>query len=86
MKADIISGQGLAIAAVSLALSGAMIAPAFAKPPPPVHCSGINSCKGKSVCKTANNACKGMNSCKSQGLTMAKSKEACEKTGGAVVD
>jgi hypothetical protein len=30
-------------------------------------CKGINSCKGKGGCKTADNACKGKNSCKGKG-------------------
>ena len=32
-----------------------------------VKCSGVNSCKGQSACKSANNACKGQNSCKGKG-------------------
>jgi hypothetical protein len=32
-----------------------------------VHCSGVNSCKGTSECKSAKNSCKGMNSCKGTG-------------------
>jgi hypothetical protein len=31
------------------------------------NCIGANSCKGKSSCKTAENACKGQNSCKGKG-------------------
>jgi hypothetical protein len=39
-----------------------------------VHCSGVNSCKGTSECKSAKNSCKGMNSCKGQGwVSMTKS-------------
>ena len=38
-----------------------------------MHCSGVNSCKGQSACKSANNACKGQNSCKGKGfLEMSK--------------
>jgi hypothetical protein len=33
----------------------------------------VNSCKGQSACKSANNACKGQNSCKGKGfLEMSK--------------
>jgi hypothetical protein len=32
-----------------------------------VKCAGVNSCKGQSACKSANNACKGQNSCKGKG-------------------
>jgi hypothetical protein len=30
-------------------------------------CKGVNSCKGKGGCKTADNDCKGKNSCKGKG-------------------
>lgn len=33
-----------------------------------IHCTGVNSCKGQSACKSANNACKGQNSCKGKGF------------------
>ncbi len=45
---------------------------------------GINSCKGKSACKTANNACKGQNSCKGQGFLLTKSAKSCKAKGGTV--
>lgn len=48
-----------------------------------VMCSGINSCKGQSACKTAHNACKGQNSCKGQGV-MQTTKTKCLKKGGKV--
>lgn len=38
-----------------------------------IHCTGVNSCKGQSACKSSNNACKGQNSCKGKGfLEMTK--------------
>jgi hypothetical protein len=42
-----------------------------------VKCTGVNSCKGQSACKSANNACKGQNSCKGQGFQMM-SKADCD--------
>lgn len=45
-------------------------------------CYGVNSCKGKSQCKTAQNACKGQNSCKSKGFLM-KTAAQCKKMGGS---
>jgi hypothetical protein len=42
-----------------------------------MHCSGVNSCKGTSECKSAKNSCKGMNSCKGQGWT-SMSKADCD--------
>src|SRR5580698_5616924 len=35
-----------------------------------VKCSGVNSCKGQSACKSASNSCKGQNSCKGTGFKM----------------
>lgn len=46
-----------------------------------VKCYGMNACKGKSKCKTAQNACKGKNSCKGKGFVMMNAKK-CEKKGG----
>ncbi|RME35309.1 MAG: hypothetical protein D6786_02325 [Gammaproteobacteria bacterium] len=48
-----------------------------------VHCYGVNACKGKTSCATANNACKGQNACKGKGF-VAVSKEVCEQLGGKV--
>ena len=42
-----------------------------------MHCSGVNSCKGMSECKSSKNSCKGMNSCKGQGWT-SMSKADCD--------
>jgi hypothetical protein len=50
-----------------------------------VKCEGVNSCKGQSACKTANNACKGQNSCKGKGfleMTQAKCDAAKAKAAG----
>jgi hypothetical protein len=49
-----------------------------------VKCEGVNSCKGKSACKSANNSCKGQNSCKGKGfveMTQAKCDAAKAKAG-----
>lgn len=87
MNAKIISGASVAAAAIALVISGAATAPALAKKmSKTVHCSGINSCKGTSACKTANNSCKGMNSCKGQGWLPEKSAKACEAKGGKIVE
>ncbi len=45
-------------------------------------CYGVNSCKGKSDCKTAVNACKGKNSCKGTGVSMQTAKK-CAKMKGS---
>lgn len=70
-------------ATAALALAAAPVTSALANTAKNgVPCYGINSCKGKSACKTANNACKGHNRCKGQGAVMEKSAKACEKAGG----
>ncbi len=87
MKIKIVSGAALAAAAIALAINGVSVGPAFAKKSgKPVHCAGINSCKGMGACKTATNACKGMNSCKGQGWVSAKSAKACAAKGGTVAE
>jgi len=42
-----------------------------------IKCEGVNSCKGKSACKTADNECAGHNSCKGKGFVMLSEAE-CE--------
>jgi hypothetical protein len=49
-----------------------------------VKCTGINSCKGTSACKTASSACKGMNSCKGQGWIETTDVVSCTSKGGKV--
>jgi hypothetical protein len=35
-----------------------------------IKCEGVNSCHGKSACKTAKNECAGKNACGGQGFLM----------------
>jgi hypothetical protein len=49
-----------------------------------VKCSGINSCKGTSACKTATSSCKGQNSCKGMGWTKVATRDECTSRGGTV--
>jgi uncharacterized membrane protein len=71
------TGVALATAAAML-FGSALISTASAADAPKadagkIHCTGVNSCKGQSACKSANNACKGQNSCKGKGfLEMTK--------------
>lgn len=64
-------------AAAAMFFSAAVPTVTFADDAASVHCAGVNSCKGTSECKSANNSCKGMNSCKGQGW-VSLSKTACE--------
>lgn len=77
----------MAAAAAALFLSGGVMAAEkaeSAKQEASVHCSGINSCKGTSECKTASNACKGQNSCKGTGWVTVASEKECTDKGGTV--
>ena len=81
------TGFALATAAAAVFAAGAMMSPiaqaADAKDMS-VHCSGVNSCKGTSECKTAKNDCKGHNSCKGQGWVTKASAKECTDAGGKV--
>ena len=72
MQINKLSSAALATAAAMLFTAGfatVSVAADAAK----MHCSGVNSCKGTSECKSAKNSCKGMNSCKGTGwVSMTK--------------
>ena len=80
---------GLALATTAAALFSTLGAPAQAASHAggdmTVKCSGVNSCKGTSECKTAKSECKGQNSCKGQGWVHAASADECKKAGGTLV-
>ncbi len=81
-----ITGTALAAAAAGLILAGCAIPGTDSKMASAgdIHCSGVNSCKGKTSCKSADNNCKGKNSCKGEGW-LSMSKEACAEKGGTVI-
>jgi hypothetical protein len=56
---------------------------ASAKDTAKVHCEGVNACKGKGACKSADNACKGQNGCKGKGW-IGMSEKQCKAKGGTV--
>ncbi len=78
------SGRVIAAAAFALAVSGIVSALPAAAEDAKVQCSGVNSCKGHSECKSANSSCKGQNACKGQGW-LSLSKADCDAQGGKVV-
>lgn len=78
------SALALAAAAAALFSLGATPA-AHAADDGMVKCSGINSCKGSSECKTAKSECKGHNSCKGQGWVSKKTAAECTQAGGKVL-
>jgi hypothetical protein len=69
-----------AAAAFALGLAGQATAGESA-----VKCSGVNSCKGTSACKTALSSCKGQNSCKGLGWIETTSETECVAKGGKVL-
>jgi hypothetical protein len=85
MSSNFKSAIAIASAAAALFAMGAPLTVAHAADDMSVHCSGINSCKGTSDCKTAKNECKGMNSCKGQGWNAKASAKECKAAGGSVV-
>nr|WP_036293167.1 hypothetical protein [Methylosinus sp. PW1] len=86
MKIKVAYGASLAIAEVTLAINGAATSALAKTAANPVHCVGINSCKGLSACKSANSSCKGLNACKGRGWAPADSAEACTAQGGTVAE
>ncbi|MDH5232955.1 MAG: hypothetical protein OEZ58_17205 [Gammaproteobacteria bacterium] len=83
----------IAAAAASLVVSSLAFAaetPQGAKGPAiaagdKVHCYGLNSCKGKSDCKTLLSSCKAKNSCEGKGFKSVTAKK-CLKKGGIISD
>ena len=74
MKPVCWSGTSIALAAATLILAGAAVAPLSHAAAAKGHCVGANACKGKDA--TGHNACKGKGF-----LVMTKS--ACDKIKGA---
>jgi len=81
MQITKVSSAAMAAAAAMLFTSVAPTA-TFAADEATMHCTGVNSCKGQSACKSAKNSCKGMNSCKGQGF-LEMTKADCAKAKAA---
>jgi uncharacterized membrane protein len=81
------TGTLIASAAAALILAGAVSVPATEQTEKSgagkVMCEGVNECKGKGSCATAQNDCAGTNACKGKGA-VSLSREECEKKGGKV--
>ena len=76
MQINKLSSATLAAAAAMLFTSG-FATMSVAADAATMKCTGVNSCKGMSDCKSAKNSCKGMNSCKGQGWA-SRSKADCD--------
>ena len=76
------TNKGAIIAAMAAGLfsAGAPLA-ALAADSDKVHCQGVNGCKGKSACATAQNGCSGQNGCKGKGWIETTEKD-CKAKGG----
>ncbi|PID66069.1 MAG: hypothetical protein CR975_04805 [Gammaproteobacteria bacterium] len=68
----------LALGAAAL-ISGVGVSTAVAGDEDLGKCIGVNSCKGQTACKSADNVCAGQNDCKGKGW-VKMDKKACEAT------
>jgi hypothetical protein len=81
------NGKAIAMTVVGLLLAAAPMGHADDKTKEAkVKCSGINSCKGKGGCKSADNGCAGKNGCKGKGVVEATAKECKDQKGTVVAD
>lgn len=84
VQKKVLTGAALAIAAAGLMFTGNSIAGTDSKEAK-IHCTGINSCKGQTACKSASNDCKGKNSCKGHGWLPTANEKECKDKGGKVI-
>ena len=75
------TGAAIALAAAGLFASGVPAVASAESGANAGKCFGVNACKGRSSCKTANSSCKGHNACKGKGFVTV-SEETCEQLGG----
>jgi hypothetical protein len=85
-KGSRITGVALATAVALMFVGNAMADDSSASAPQAaqVKCTGGNSCKGQSACKSAQSSCKGQNACKGKGFVMTSSVKDCTTAGGKV--
>ncbi|HEX3838848.1 MAG TPA: hypothetical protein VHW25_17980 [Steroidobacteraceae bacterium] len=60
--------RGVTIATAAALLFGTVAVSPASADEAKIKCTGVNSCKGQSSCKSAKNSCQGMNSCKGKGF------------------
>ena len=81
MKLNPKSGATIAMTAAAMLVSGTIATSALAAGGTTGKCFGVNACKGKSACKTAQSDCKGHNACKGKGWVSMTDSECAEKGG-----
>ena len=74
--------SGISVAMAAAALFGGLPAAAPASGET-VRCHGVNDCRGRGSCATANNQCAGQNACRGKGV-LEMSREACEQAKGRI--
>ncbi len=87
MKIQRAGSQGVLIASAVAALFAAGLVGPPASPAQaadPIHCYGINACKGKGDCGGKGHTCAGENTCKGKGY-IKLDRETCLKIQGARV-
>jgi uncharacterized membrane protein len=84
MLKDAMKGAVVAGMVASLFAGGTAFAKHEGKSGGDVKCSGINDCKGKGACSSAEHSCAGKNDCKGKGWIKVSEKD-CQARGGAVV-
>ena len=80
-----LTGAAIAVAAAGLFMAGAAYTgvASAASEEAGVHCYGVNACKGKGACQTADNACAGQNNCQGKGW-VEMTQEECDSQDGEV--
>lgn len=84
-KVKTLSGIALATSAAALFASSAVMgAEAGASASEAlVHCHGVNACRERGNCRSAESKCKGQNACKGHGWVPVTA-QICEQLGGVV--
>jgi hypothetical protein len=81
MKLNRKSGAKIALTAAALLVTGTLATSVMAAGGTEGKCFGVNGCKGKGACKTAQNDCKGHNACKGKGWVAMTDTDCAEASG-----
>ncbi len=85
-RPELLSGAALATAAAALFATTALIAaPAAQAEEAIVKCHGVNACRERGNCGSADHKCKGQNACKGKSFVPV-TKAICDQLGGVTRD